>query len=55
MKYTIDSEVLDDVTEMIEDTVSYLCDEYMISGELAWVIVESLAVSKQKQIKGEVR
>ena len=54
MTYTIDTQVHQDLVEAIEDTVSYICDEHMISGELAWIIVESLAEAKVAQLQGEV-
>ena len=36
--------------ELIEDTVSYYCDENRISGELAYSIVEGIGVAKQLQM-----
>ena len=36
--------------ELIEDTVSYYCDENRISGELAYSIVEGIGVAKQLQL-----
>ena len=36
--------------ELIEDTVSYYCDENRISGELAYQIVEGIGVAKQIQL-----
>ena len=35
--------------ELIEDTVSYYCDENRISGELAYQIVEGIGGAKLKQ------
>ena len=52
MTYTIDTHVHEDLIDAVEDAVSYICDEYMISGELAWVIVESLAEAKIAQLQG---
>jgi len=37
--------------EMIEQNVRYFCDEYKISGELAYVVVQSLATSKIEEFK----
>jgi len=35
--------------ELIEDTVSYYCDENRISGELAYQIVEGIGAAKMQQ------
>ena len=45
---------LQEITELIEDTVQYYCDGNMISGELAWTIVESLGTAKLAEIRGEL-
>ena len=50
----ISKEALKELTEVIEDTVEYACDQQMISGELAWTVVESLATAKIAQLKGLV-
>ena len=44
----------DDLKELLEDTISYFCDENMLSGETVWTVAECLAVAKQAQIKGLV-
>ena len=31
---------------LMEDTIEYYCDEYMVSGEIAWTMVASLADAK---------
>ena len=36
--------------ELIEDVVSYYCDENRISGQLAYTIVEGIGVAKQLQL-----
>ena len=51
---TIDKTVHDDLVGVIEDSVEYICDEHMISGELAWIIVETLATAKIQQLKGNI-
>ena len=53
-KYHLDKEIHDDLVGVIEDSVQYICDENMISGELAWTVVETLATAKLAQINGEV-
>ena len=50
----ISREQLKELTEVIEDTVEYACDKEMISGELAWSVIECLAVAKQAEIAGLV-
>ena len=31
---------------LMEDTIEYYCDEHMVSGEIAWAMVASLAEAK---------
>ena len=50
----ISREQLNELTEIIEDTVEYGCDQWMISGEKAWAIIECLAIAKQAEIAGLV-
>lgn len=45
---------LQDLTELVEDTVEYYCDQNMTSGQLAWSVVECLAVAKQAELQGLV-
>ena len=33
---------------LLEDTIEYYCDEHMVSGEIAWTMVASLADAKLK-------
>ena len=53
MSTTINREIHDELKELIEDSVEYFCDEHMVSGEIAWIIIECLAQAKQAQLKGE--
>jgi len=46
--------LLAEMTEVIEDTVQYACDQNQISGELMWTVVESLATAKLAELKGLV-
>ena len=39
-----------ELLELIEDVVAYYCDENMISGQLAYTIVEGIGVAKQIQL-----
>jgi len=50
---TLNREIHQELTELIEDSVEYFCDHHMMSGELTWVIIECLAKAKQAQLKGE--
>ena len=50
----ISREQLNELTEVIEDTVEYACDQYMMSGEKAWAIIECLAIAKQAELEGRV-
>lgn len=45
---------LNEVTEVIEDTVEYACDQYQLSGELLWTVVQALATAKLAELKGEL-
>ena len=37
----------------MEDTVEYFCDQHMVSGEVAWTMVASLADAKIAQFDHE--
>lgn len=50
----ISAEKLQELTEIIEDTVEYACDQWMLSGELAWTVLECLAKAKQAELAGLV-
>ena len=45
---------LQELTEVIEDTIEYFCDQEQTSGELAWTVVECLATAKLAELKGEL-
>ena len=40
--------------ELIEDTMEYFCDEHMVSGEVAYTILECYSVAKLAQMRGEI-
>jgi len=49
MNDPISDERIDQLMHMkalLEDTIEYYCDEYMVSGEVAWTMVASLADAK---------
>lgn len=54
MSYTLTREAHQELTEIIEDSVQYFCNEHIISGELAWVVIECLAKAKQAQFQGVI-
>ena len=45
---------LKELTEVIEDTIEYFCDNNQISGQLAWTVTECLATAKLAELKGEL-
>ena len=55
MNTTMNRETHDELVAIIEDSVEYFCDDNMVSGELTWVIIETLAQAKIAQMRGEVK
>jgi hypothetical protein len=51
---TITREQHDELIAVLEDTVEYACDQWMISGETAWAIIECRAIAKQAELAGLV-
>lgn len=51
-KYRLSKDTLDNFQELMEDTIAYFCDEYMISGEMAYLLMETFAQAKQDELKG---
>lgn len=45
---------LDELTEVIEDTVEYACDLHQLSGELVWTVVQCLATAKLAELNNEL-
>jgi len=54
LKMDITREALQELTEVIEDTIEYACDQNMISGECAWTVVQCLAISKLVELEGKI-
>ena len=50
----LDREVLNELTEIIEDTIEYACDHHQLSGEMVWKVVECLAIAKQAELEGKL-
>ena len=55
MTYTLNNDSHKELVELIEDSVSYFCDEHQISGELSWLVVQCLATAKIEQLKGNIK
>ena len=53
-QFTVDRAKALELKELIEDTVEYFCDENMVSGELAWIMVETLAEAKLAEMRGQM-
>ncbi len=51
-RYRISKDTLDEFQDLMEDTIAYFCDEYMISGEMAYVLMETFAQAKQEELAG---
>lgn len=47
-------ESLTELTEIIEDTVEYYCDQEQQSGELVWTVVSALAEAKLAELQGKL-
>ena len=54
-RYELNRDAHNDLVGYVEDMVEHWCDENMLGGELAWIIVETLAEAKIAQMRGEVR
>ncbi len=49
--YYLDKNKHDELIGVLEDSVQYVCSEQMISGELAWLIVQTFAEAKVAEFK----
>ncbi len=50
-----DSNTIHSLRELQEDTAEYFCDEnFPMSGELYWTMVECFATAKLAELRGEV-
>ncbi len=52
--YKLNVDTHAELRELLEDTIEFFCDENMISGELAWLVTETIATAKYYQLKGAV-
>lgn len=51
---TISYSAHNELIDLIEDSVEYFCDQNMISGELAYTILECYAIAKIAQFQKNV-
>ena len=49
---TITREQLATATRILENSVSFICDAELMSGETCWAIVEALAIAKSAELQG---
>ena len=47
-------EQLQELTEIIEDTIEYACDQWQISGEKAYTVFHCLSIAKLAELEGLV-
>ena len=52
--YVLDRDNHQELHELLEDMVEYWCDKHCMSGELAWTVVECMALAKQEELKGRL-
>lgn len=50
----VSRDALTELTELIEDSVEFTCDNYRMSGETAWKILDCLATAKLAELNGEL-
>ena len=53
-QFTVDRAKARELKEIIEYSVEYFCDENRVSGELAWIMVQTLAEAKLAEMKGQM-
>jgi len=49
-KFTLDQDTHTDLKELLEDTAAFACDEYGISAELFYIVMECYGQAKQHQL-----
>ena len=45
-RFTLNIETHQELGDLLEDTISFACDEYEISAELMYIVMESFAQAK---------
>lgn len=51
--YTLDRTAHEELKGLIEDSIAQFCQDNMISGELAWLVTQTLSEAKIAQFRGE--
>lgn len=54
MRMHITQTQLNELTEIVEDTIEYFCDKEQKSGQLAWTCIEALAATKLAELNGQL-
>ena len=54
IQMNITREQHDELITVLEDTLEYACDQWMISGETALKIIECYSIAKQAELAGLV-
>ena len=49
----IQRDALRDLQDLQEDMAQYFCDHFGVSGETYWTCVESVAIAKLAELRGE--
>ena len=52
---TLDRAKHDELVELIEDSLEYWCDQNMVSGELAWIVLSCRAEAKLAEMRGQLQ
>ena len=50
-KFTLDRTTHQQIELLLEDSISFMCDEFEISSELAWILTEAYAIKKQFKLE----
>jgi hypothetical protein len=51
MKATLDKATHKAIEELLEDTISFMCDEHDVSSQMAWIVTEVYAIKKQFELE----
>ena len=53
-KYSVNIDTVNELNDLLEDTIAYFCQENMVSGEMAWILTETVATAKIEDFKGNL-
>jgi len=51
----MDSHTHQNLVEILEDSIQFFCDEYKVSGELAWLLTQNLATAKLENFRSNMK